>query len=149
MDFQLQYFVPPGFISAPPGLDRQIMDLGASLRGADTEEGAIVPDTPLTIRLNLMENGAGIDFLYYKKLTYINFCCFEKKYSSQVFDLVGQYYKEYQLGAPKKPTLANWIHLIPIGGEMPDVRYSLLSQQLTVAHYWAAYGQRLKRVGRL
>ena len=69
MDFQLQYLVPPGFIAARPGLDRKIMDLGASLRGADTEEGTLFPDTPLSIRLNLMENGAGIDFLYYKKLT--------------------------------------------------------------------------------
>jgi hypothetical protein len=141
MDFQLQYLLPVGLEAAPPGYDRSIMQLGASLRGADTDGGAAIPNTPLTIRMNLMLNGAGIDLLYNGKLAYINFCCFERKHSHSVYKAVEAHYKRYKLGFPRKPTMPNWIHLIPVNGPIPEREYSLFSQKLTVAFYWAAFAQ--------
>lgn len=148
MDFQLQYFVPKGFPAAPAGFDPKIMELGASLRGADTDQGAIVPGTPLTIRLLLMTNGAGIEFDYAGQLAYINICCFEKKHTKIAFTIVERRYNKYGLGEPKKPSMDRWIYLIPVAGQMPDPDHSILSQQLAVAFYWAAYGQLIDRPGR-
>jgi hypothetical protein len=150
MDLRLQYCVPPGFVSAKPGgLKPEITKLGASLRGADGKQGARVPGTPLTIRLSLMLNGAGIEFDYNGELAYVNFCCFEKRHFRGVFQLVEVYYDRYGFGKPKKPSFDKWIHLIPVAGPMPDVTYSMLSQDLTVSFFWAAYAQQLKRAGKM
>jgi hypothetical protein len=101
----------------------------------------------LTIRLLNLLNGARIEVDYYGELAYVNFCCLEKIFADDVFELVKQYYQEYGFGKPWQPTDERWIHLIPLYGPIPDLKHSQLSQQLTVAFFWAAYVERLIRSG--
>ncbi|HET6256658.1 MAG TPA: hypothetical protein VFE32_21465 [Puia sp.] len=138
---ELQYCLPPGFISGITSHSCQIARLGASLRGVDSRLGARVPGTPLNIRLLLMLNGASIEFDYDNELAYVNFCCFQAKHADDVFDVVEHFYRQYKIGKPRRPILDKWIHLVPVAGPMPDLRYSILSQQLAVSFFWAAYWQ--------
>jgi hypothetical protein len=95
-----------------------------------------------------MLNGAGIEFDYSGELAYVNFCCFQAKYADDVFELVEHFYHKYGSGKPRKPTLDKWSHLVPVAGPMPDLRHSILSQQLTVSFFWAAYWQQFTRAAR-
>lgn len=143
MDFDLLYCVPPGFPGAEPVQFREICKVVASLRGVTSRKGARVPGTPLTIRLLHMLNGARIEVDYYGELAYVNFCCLEKIFANDIFELVEHYYQKYGFGNPWKPTDERWIHLIPLHGPIPNLKHSKLSQQLTVAFYWAAFIHRL------
>jgi len=138
---ELEYCVPPGFIAGMNTHPSKIAELGASLRGVDSRHGAKIPGTPLNIRLLLMLNGASIEFNYRNELAYLNFCCFQTKHADDVFDVVEHFYRKYRIGLPWRPTLDKWIHLIPVDGPMPDLKYSFLSQQLAVSFFWAAYWQ--------
>jgi len=142
---ELEYCVPPGFTSGMCTHPSEIAKLGASLCDVDSRMGARVPGTPLTIRLLLMLNGAGIEFDYSGELAYVNFCCFQTKNAGDVFELVQHFYRKYGLGSPWRPTLDKWIHLVPIAGPMPDLKLSILSQQLAVSLFWAAYWQQFTR----
>ena len=142
---KLEYCVPPGFISGMSTLPPAIAKLGVSLCEVDSRQGARVPGTPLTIRLLLLLNGAGIELDYNGDLAYINFCCFQAKYADDVFELVEHFYQKYGFSKPRKPSLDKWIHLVPVAGPMPDLKYSMLSQQLTVSFFWAAYWQQFTR----
>lgn len=142
---ELEYCVPPGFRTGMSTHPSEIAKLGASLRGVDSRQGARVPGSPLTIRLLLLLNGASIEFDYNSELAYVNFCCFQPKYADDVFDVVQHFYRKHGIGTPWKPTLDKWIHLIPVAGTMPSLKYSILSQQLTVSFFWAAYWQQFSR----
>lgn len=145
MDFDLLYYVPSGFPAAEPVRLKEVCHIVASLRDVTIGQGARVPGTPLTVRLIHMLNGARIELDYYGELAYVNFCCLEKIFAKDIFELVEYYYQKYGIGKPSRPTDEKWIHLIPVAGPMPDLRHSKLSQQLTVAFFWAAYLQRLIR----
>jgi hypothetical protein len=142
MDFDLLYCVPSGFPSVKPVPFHEICKIVASLRGVTSKHGARVPGTPLTIRLLHMLNGARIELDYHGELAYVNFCCLEKIFANDIFELVAHYYQKYGLGNAWRPTDERWIHLIPVDGPMPDLTHSKLSQELTVAFFWAAYLQR-------
>jgi hypothetical protein len=148
MELNLEYCVPPEFITGINSHPLEIAKLRASLRWADSRPGARVPGTPLTIRLLLLLNGAGIEIDYKRELAYINFCCFQAKYANDIFELVEHFYQKYGIGTPWMPTLDKWIHPIPVAGPMPDLKHSILSQQLTVYFFWAAYWQQFTRANR-
>jgi hypothetical protein len=142
MDFNVVYCVPSGFPSVNGVQVHEICKIVASLRGVTSRRGARVPGTPLTIRLIYMLNGARIELDYHGKLAYVNYCCLEQIFANDIFELVERYYKEYGFGKPSQPTHERWIHLIPVAGPMPDLNHTLLSQELTVAFFWAAFLQR-------
>jgi hypothetical protein len=142
MDFNVLYCAPAGFPSAKPVPFREICKIVATLRGVTSRQGARVPGTPLTIRLFHLLNGARIELDYHGELAYVNFCCLEKLFADDIFELVKHFYQTYGFGKPWKPTDERWIHLIPVTGAMPDPDHSVLSQGLTIAFFWAACIQR-------
>jgi hypothetical protein len=104
MDFDLVYCVPSGFPGAEPVPFREISKIVASLRAVTSGEGASVPGTPLTIRLFHLLNGARIELDYHGELAYVNFCCLEKIFTNDIFELVEHSYQKYGLGKPWRPT---------------------------------------------
>jgi len=145
MVFDVLYCVPRGFPGVKPVQFHEICKVVASLRGVTSRKGARVPGTPLTIRLLHLLNGARIEVDYYGELAYVNFCCLERIFADDIFELVEHYYQKYGFGKPWQPTGERWIHLIPLQGPMPNLKHHQLSQDLTVSFFWIALIQRLSR----
>ncbi len=53
--FEFQYLMPDSYPEANGSFDRQVMEMCAKLRGVDTN-GARIPNSALSVRLNVMEN---------------------------------------------------------------------------------------------
>jgi|HubBroStandDraft_1064217.scaffolds.fasta_scaffold405290_2 hypothetical protein len=148
--FEFLYFLPSGMARAKTGYDPEIVALGITMRDtAFTEEGARIPGTPLTVRVEALPQGAKIEFDYEGKLAYQNFCCFEKSSLEEMYTWVYFYYRRYNLGTPDMPWMARWMHLVPVAGPMPEEKYSLLSQQWAFSYFCTLYARQLADAGRL
>ncbi|HWK03782.1 MAG TPA: hypothetical protein VNS58_09125 [Puia sp.] len=142
--YQLQYLVPPSYPLVNASLDQEIMKTCAALKGVDTK-GARVPNTALSIQLIIMLDGASVEIKKRGQLVYINLFCFEALHFQTVFVQVEDFYRQYNLGIPKRPKLPTWIHSIPIANTILRENEIILCQKMTVSFFWAVYAQHLKK----
>ena len=145
---RVQYFLPEGYPTVNVPYDEAIMKMCAKLKGVDTQ-GAAVPNSALSVKLLIVLNGATLEVRKRGQLVYVNFFCFEPEYLDGMFVLVEAIYRERNLGTPKHPKIATWIHSIPMAHELLRDNEVLLCQKVTVSLFWAVNVQRMKKSGKL
>jgi hypothetical protein len=142
--YKLQYLVPDNYPAVNASFDKDIMEMCARLRGVD-KKGAPVPNSALSIQLKVMEDGASFEIKKRGQLVYINFFCFETRHFQNVFTIVEDFHRKYDLGVPKRPKIPTWIHSIPIAPTLLRDNEVTLCQKMTVSFFWAVYVQHLKK----
>ena len=142
--FQMQYFVPDGYPRIDVPLDNETTELTRKLKGVD-KKSVPIPNSALSVQLFLMLNGASLEIKKRDQLAFINFFCFEAMNSPEVFILVEDFYKKYNLGVPKPPKLPCWIHSIPIAYDRLRENEVTLCTKVTVSFFWATFYQKLKK----
>src|SRR5882757_6378164 len=90
--YQLQYFVPDSYPPVNAAFDEEIMKVCAKLKGADLK-GAPVPNSALSVHLEVMLNGANLEIKKREQPVYINLFCFETLHFQSVFTIVKGYYQ--------------------------------------------------------
>jgi hypothetical protein len=142
--FYLQFFTPPGHPKSAPSFDKDIIHMCAQLKDVD-KKSVPVPNSALSIQLFRMEDGTSIEIKKRGQLAFINFLCFEPVHLNKVFFIVNEHYKKFGLGTPTRPTMATWIHSIPIPGPQLMEKEIFLCQKMTVSFFWAMYGRQLNK----
>jgi hypothetical protein len=142
--FQMQYFVPEGYQAVNASLDKEISDMCARLKGVDKKD-VQVPDSALSIRLFVMENGSSVEIKKRGQMVYTNLFCFDSRHFQDVFCVVEGFYLQYNLGVPRHPKIPTWIHSIPIAHNLLRENEIFLCQKMTVSFYWAVFAQQLKK----
>ena len=142
--YRMQYILPAGFPAPDGKLDREAVDLSASLKGVD-KKGAFVPNSALWLKLDVFFDGASLEIKKRDQLVYINLFCLDAGHAPRLLGIVQGLYTQYQLGTAKKPSVETWIHSVPVGHHLLRDNEVQLCQKLTVAFFWAVYGQNLKK----
>ena len=142
--FNMQYFVPDNYPAVNASLDKEIARMCGNLKGVD-RKFVQVPNSALSIRLFVMENGSSVEIKKREQMVYTNLFCIDASHFLDIFAVVEGFYRQYNLGTPKQPKLPTWIHSIPIAHELLRENEIVLCQKMTVAFYWAVFYQQLKR----
>ncbi len=142
--YKMQYLVPSGFPAAKGEWDRAAVDLGASLKGVD-KKWVQVPNSALRLKLAVMLDGTSLEIKKRDTLVYINLFCVDGGKADQVMTTVHGLYKRYDLGTATRPSVATWIHSIPVAHQLLRDNELELCQKLTVSFFWAVYAQHLKK----
>jgi len=142
--FNMQYFVPENYSAVNATLDKEIARMCGNLKGVD-KKSVQVPNSALSIRLLVMDNGSSVEIKKREQMVYTNLFCFDARHFVNIFSVVENFYRVYNLGTPKHPKLPTWVHSIPIAHELLRENEIVLCQKMTVSFYWAVFYQHLKK----
>ena|ERR1700754_1539093 len=142
--FNMQYFVPENYPAVNATLDKEVTKMCGNLKGVD-KKSVHVPNSALSIRLLVMQNGSSVEIKKREQMVYANLFCLDSCSFLDIFSVVEGFYRQYNLGTPKHPKVPTWIHSIPIAHELLWENEIVLCQKMTVSFYWAVFYQQLKR----
>jgi hypothetical protein len=131
---EVEFFVPPGHPMCELSFDMEISKMLAQLKHVDDMD-VPVPNSGLSVRLLLRPDLALVIFKKGDQTLYVNIFCFESRYSAQALDLVKVFYINYDFGIPAIPTIANWIHAIPILEADVEVSELFFCQKMAISFY--------------
>jgi len=94
------------------------------------------PNSALSVRLINSLDGASVEIRKRDQLAFINVLCFKDVDASQVYSLVEDLYRHYDLGQPKRPGMEAWIHSIPVPGPSLRENEIMLCQKITYCFFW-------------
>ena len=142
--YKVQYFVPDNYPAVNGSLDQAVSRMCVNLKGVD-KKSVRVPNSALSIRLLVMENGSSVEIKKKEQMVYTNLFCFDSRHFMDIFSVVQGFYQQFNLGRPKHPKIPTWIHSIPIAHDLLQENEIILCQKMTVSFYWAVFAQQLKK----